>query len=82
MVLQSHSIQVSLDEEDRVWLFLHSGSRGVGNRLTSKHIKVAKDLARKWWIPLADPDLAYLVEDTDEFGPTCAICAGPSTSRC
>ncbi len=63
----NHFIEVSLDEEDRVWLFLHSGSRGVGNRLARTHIKVAQDLARKWWIPLADPDLAYLVEDTNEF---------------
>ena len=63
----NHFIEVSLDEEDRVWLFLHSGSRGVGNRLAGKHIKIAKDLARRWWIPLADPDLAYLVEGTEEF---------------
>jgi tRNA-splicing ligase RtcB len=63
----NHFIEVSLDEEDRVWLFLHSGSRGVGNRLAGKHIKVAKDLARRWWIPLPDPDLAYLVEGTGEF---------------
>jgi len=54
-------------EEDRVWLFLHSGSRGVGNRLAGKHIKIAKDLAKRWWIPLPDPDLAYLVEGTEEF---------------
>ena len=63
----NHFIEVSLDEADRVWLVLHSGSRGVGNRLTSKHIKVAHEQAKKWWIPLADPDLAYLVEDTGEF---------------
>ena len=63
----NHFIEVSLDEEDRVWLFLHSGSRGVGNRLAGKHIAIAKDLAKRWWIPLADPDLAYLVEGTEEF---------------
>ena len=63
----NHFIEVSLDEEDRVWLFLHSGSRGVGNRLAGQHIKIAQDLARRWWIPLADPDLAYLVEGTGEF---------------
>ena len=37
----NHFIEVSLDEEDRVWLFLHSGSRGVGNKLANKHIKIA-----------------------------------------
>jgi tRNA-splicing ligase RtcB (3'-phosphate/5'-hydroxy nucleic acid ligase) len=63
----NHFIEVSLDEEDRVWLFLHSGSRGVGNKIAMHHIKVAQDLCRKWWIDLPDPDLAYLVEGTDEF---------------
>jgi tRNA-splicing ligase RtcB len=63
----NHFIEVSLDERDRTWLFLHSGSRGVGNRLASKHIKTAVAQCKKWWITLPDPDLAYLVEDTDEF---------------
>src|ERR1700761_321039 len=63
----NHFIEVSLDEEDRVWLFLHSGSRGVGNKLAVKHIKTAQDLCRKWWIDLPDPDLAYLPEGIDEF---------------
>ncbi|MBC7594674.1 MAG: RtcB family protein [Kineosporiaceae bacterium] len=63
----NHFIEVSLDEEGRVWLFLHSGSRGVGNKIAMHHIKVAQELCRKWWINLPDPDLAYLVEGTDEF---------------
>ena len=63
----NHFIEVSLDEDDRVWLFLHSGSRGVGNRLAVKHIKIALALCKKWWIQLPDPDLAYLVEGTPEF---------------
>ena len=63
----NHFIEVSADEEDRVWLFLHSGSRGVGNRMAQHHIKVAQQLAQKWWIPLPDRDLAYLVQDTEEF---------------
>jgi tRNA-splicing ligase RtcB (3'-phosphate/5'-hydroxy nucleic acid ligase) len=63
----NHFIEVSLDEQDRVWLFLHSGSRGVGNRLANKHIKIARGLCEKWWIKLPDPDLAYLVERTEEF---------------
>jgi len=63
----NHFIEVSLDEEDRVWLFLHSGSRGVGNKIAVHHIKVAKEQCKKWWIKLPDPDLAYLVEGTDEF---------------
>ncbi len=63
----NHFIEVSLDEQDRVWLFLHSGSRGVGNKLANKHIKIARGLCEKWWIRLPDPDLAYLVERTEEF---------------
>jgi tRNA-splicing ligase RtcB len=63
----NHFIEVSLDEEDQVWLFLHSGSRGVGNKLAVRHIKIAQALCKRWWISLPDPDLAYLVEGTDEF---------------
>ncbi|SDT72430.1 RtcB family protein [Jiangella sp. DSM 45060] len=63
----NHFIEVCADEEDRVWLFLHSGSRGVGNRIAQRHIKVARDLCARWYIELPHPDLAYLVEGTDEF---------------
>ena len=63
----NHFIEVTADEQDRVWLFLHSGSRGVGNRIAGHHIKVAQALMQKWWIELPDPDLAYLVEGTEEF---------------
>ena len=63
----NHFIEITVDEEDRVWLFLHSGSRGVGNKIAQRHIKVAQDLCAKWWIRLPDPDLAYLVEGTEEF---------------
>ncbi len=63
----NHFIEVSLDATDRIWLFLHSGSRGVGNKIASKHIKIAREMMHRWWIDLADKDLAYLVEDTAEF---------------
>jgi tRNA-splicing ligase RtcB len=63
----NHFIEVSLDETDAVWLFLHSGSRGVGNKIATHHIKVAQQLCEKWWIELPDKDLAYLVEGTREF---------------
>jgi tRNA-splicing ligase RtcB len=63
----NHFIEVSLDEERRVWLFLHSGSRGVGNKIAQRHIAVAAKLCKQWWIHLPDPDLAYLVEGTDQF---------------
>ncbi|WP_438853888.1 RtcB family protein [Agromyces sp. M3QZ16-3] len=63
----NHFIEVSLDEADAVWLFLHSGSRGVGNKIAQHHIRVAQELCRRWWIDLPDTDLAYLVEGTPEF---------------
>jgi tRNA-splicing ligase RtcB len=63
----NHFIEVTLDERDRVWLFLHSGSRGVGNRLAQRHIDVARGLARQRGERLPDPDLAYLEEGTPEF---------------
>jgi tRNA-splicing ligase RtcB len=63
----NHFIEVSLDETDRVWLFLHSGSRGVGNKLASKHIRIAQQQCRRRGVDLPHPDLAYLVEDEPEF---------------
>ncbi|SFE49682.1 RtcB family protein [Blastococcus tunisiensis] len=63
----NHFIELSLDEADRVWLFLHSGSRGVGNKLAQKHIKVAQEQCRRRHIQLPDRDLAYLVEGEPEF---------------
>jgi len=63
----NHFIEVTVDEADGVWLFLHSGSRGVGNKIAQKHIKVAQAAMKQWWITPPDPDLAYLVEGTDEF---------------
>jgi tRNA-splicing ligase RtcB len=63
----NHFIEVSLDEDDRVWLFLHSGSRGVGNKLAQKWIAVAQKQCDERWIRLPDRDLAYLVEGEPEF---------------
>ncbi len=63
----NHFVELSVDEADDVWAFLHSGSRGVGNKIAQHHIAVATRLCKQWWIDLPDPDLAYLVEGTDEF---------------
>lgn len=63
----NHFIELCLDEEGRVWMFLHSGSRGVGNKIAQKHIRTAQKLMRKYWIDLPDKDLAYLPEGTPEF---------------
>ena len=63
----NHFIELVLDEQDRVWTFLHSGSRGIGNKIADFHIKVARQLMEKWFISLPDLNLAYLVQDTQEF---------------
>ncbi|MDN5726324.1 MAG: RtcB family protein, partial [Propionibacteriales bacterium] len=63
----NHFIEVTLDEQGGVWLFLHSGSRGVGNKIAMHHIAVAGRLAAEAGLDLPDPDLAYLSEGTDEF---------------
>lgn len=63
----NHFIEVCLDTNDTVWFMLHSGSRGVGNRIGSYFIALAKEDMRKWMINLPDKDLAYLPEGTDHF---------------
>jgi tRNA-splicing ligase RtcB len=63
----NHFIEICLDEHEQVWVALHSGSRGIGNRLATKHIKVAQKLMEENSITLKDRDLAYLSENTPEF---------------
>lgn len=65
----NHFVEMSLDEQDRVWVVLHSGSRGVGNKLAVGHIRAAKRTCRDTGRSLEDPDLAYLVEGDDSFEP-------------
>jgi len=63
----NHFIEVCLDEEDKVWFLLHSGSRGVGNRFGTFFIELAKKDMRQWMINLPDQDLAYLPQGTEHF---------------
>ena len=64
----NHFVEVCLDTENRVWVMLHSGSRGVGNTIGRIFIDKAKELAYKidGRAPL-DKDLAWLNEGTQEF---------------
>ena len=64
----NHFIEVCLDEDDRVWAMLHSGSRGCGNRIGTYFIQRAKKEMERWFIRLPDKDLAYLVEGSELFG--------------
>lgn len=63
----NHFIEMCLDEEQGVWFMLHSGSRGVGNRIGTYFISLAKEEMRRWFINLPDQDLAYLSEGTEYF---------------
>jgi tRNA-splicing ligase RtcB len=63
----NHFIEVCLDEADRVWFMLHSGSRGVGNRIGMHFIEMAKKDMRAHIANLPDKDLAYLREGTEHF---------------
>ncbi len=65
----NHFIEVCLDENDRVWLMLHSGSRGPGNKIGQYFISKAKEEMERYHIDkyLPDKDLSYLVEHTEIF---------------
>lgn len=64
----NHFVELCLDEEDRLWAMLHSGSRGVGNKLGTYFIELAKKEMRRWFVNLPDADLAYFPEGTEHFG--------------
>lgn len=63
----NHFIEVCLDEENQVWLMLHSGSRNIGNKLAQCHINTAKEIRKMAGEKLPDPDLSYFVTGTPEF---------------
>ena len=63
----NHFIELCLDENDDVWIMLHSGSRGTGNVIGRYFIELAKKDMRKHSINLPDKDLAYFNEGTDYF---------------
>lgn len=63
----NHFIELCLDEAERVWVMLHSGSRGVGNRIGSYFIEQAQREMERWFIHLPDRDLAYLSEGSVYF---------------
>lgn len=64
----NHFIELCTDTEGGVWLMLHSGSRGIGNKIGSYYIERAKEEMANWHIELPDPNLAYLPESSPLFG--------------
>ena len=63
----NHFLEVCLDQEDRIWLMLHSGSRGVGNAIGTYFISLAKEEMSRYFIHLPDADLAYQPQGTEHF---------------
>ncbi len=63
----NHFIEVVLDKDERVWGFLHSGSRGVGASVANHHIKIAQAEMKRDGVKLPDRDLAYLSEGSTTF---------------
>lgn len=63
----NHFVEICLDEEQRVWVMLHSGSRGIGNRIGGYFIEAAKKEMERWFIALPDKDLAYIPQGSALF---------------
>ncbi|KAK3739102.1 hypothetical protein QZH41_018249 [Actinostola sp. cb2023] len=64
----NHFIEMCLDESDKVWFMLHSGSRGPGNRIGTVYIELAKeDMQRLDKSAKIDKNLAYLQEGSPNF---------------
>jgi tRNA-splicing ligase RtcB (3'-phosphate/5'-hydroxy nucleic acid ligase) len=63
----NHFVELCLDEDNFVWLMLHSGSRGVGNAIGTHFIELAKQDMRRHMANLPDEDLAYLREGTQHY---------------
>lgn len=64
----NHFIEVQADQDDNVWLMLHSGSRGPGAKIASIFIRRAKAHMQRWHVDLPDPELAFLPEGEKDFG--------------
>lgn len=63
----NHFIELCIDESQQVWIMLHSGSRGIGNRIGTHFIDLAKREMERWQIQLPDQNLAYLPEGSRWF---------------
>ena len=63
----NHFIEICLDENNQVWVMLHSGSRGIGNGLADYFIELARKDMERLMVNLPDHDLAYFTEGTEYF---------------
>lgn len=67
----NHFVELCTDTNNGVWIMLHSGSRGVGNKIGSTFIELAKKDMERYFISLPDKDLSYLVEGSQYFDDYC-----------
>lgn len=67
----NHFVEICLDEDQRVWVMLHSGSRGIGNAIGTYFIERAKEDMRRWFISIPDQDLAYIPQGSELFRDYC-----------
>jgi len=63
----NHFIEVSVDEEDHIWVVIHSGSRGFGNRIGTYFTNLAKERCEQWFVHLPDKNLAYFPQGSPEI---------------
>lgn len=63
----NHFIEVCIDEANRVWVMIHSGSRGFGAKVGAHFTRLAKECMARWFIDLPDKDLSYIIEGTPVF---------------
>jgi tRNA-splicing ligase RtcB len=63
----NHFIELALDESGRVWVVLHSGSRGIGNALGTYFIELARRDMQRHLAQLPHRDLAYFEEGAQHF---------------
>jgi tRNA-splicing ligase RtcB len=63
----NHFVELAYDDNDSIWIFLHSGSRGIGNKIGTHFIDLAKKEMKRWYIDLPNQDLAYLAEGSEHF---------------
>ncbi|PQV87587.1 RtcB family protein [Cronobacter sakazakii] len=63
----NHFIEICLDEQERVWVMLHSGSRGVGNAIGTHFIGLAQKDMQRHMANLPDRDLAYFEEGSKHY---------------
>lgn len=63
----NHFIELEVDENDSVWVMLHSGSRGIGNKIGTYFIDLAKKEMKRWFIETPNIDLAFLPDGSEHF---------------